>query len=46
VTLDEIQQRGVIFGQGFDVITDIQVSSYDGNMYILGWLLYGISSSS
>jgi aldose sugar dehydrogenase len=31
----ELAKAGVIFGKGFGVITDIQISPYDGYMYIL-----------
>ena len=36
-TPDEMTQQsgGVTVGQGFGVITDIQVGSHDGNLYIL-----------
>jgi hypothetical protein len=32
-TPEEMQET--IFGKGFGVITDIQVSPYDGNLYVL-----------
>ena len=34
-TPDEIQQGRVILGQGFGVITDIQIGPDDGYLYIL-----------
>jgi hypothetical protein len=36
-----------IFGKGFGVITDIQVSPYDGNLYVLTYAgsIYKIYSS-
>jgi glucose/arabinose dehydrogenase len=34
-TPDEIQQGGVILGQGFGVITDMQIGPDDGYLYIL-----------
>jgi aldose sugar dehydrogenase len=34
-TPDEIQQGGVILGQGFGVITDMQIGPDDGYLYVL-----------
>ena len=44
-TPDEMQET--IFGKGFGVITDIQVSPYDGNLYVLTYAgsIYKIYSS-
>ena len=44
-TPEEIQET--IFGKGFGVITDIQVSPYDGNLYVLTFAgsIYKIYSS-
>src|SRR5919112_521852 len=44
-TPDEMQET--IFGKGFGVITDIQVSPYDGSLYVLtyGGSIYKIYSS-
>jgi glucose/arabinose dehydrogenase len=44
-TPDEMQET--IFGKGFGVITDIQVSPYDGNLYVLTYAgsIYKISAS-
>jgi aldose sugar dehydrogenase len=45
-TPEEMQET--IFGKGFGVITDIQVSPYDGNLYVLTYAgsIYKIYSSS
>jgi aldose sugar dehydrogenase len=44
-TPDEIQET--MFGKGFGIITDIQVSPYDGNLYVLTYAgsIYKIYSS-
>ncbi len=44
-TPDEMQET--IFGKGFGVITDIKVSPYDGNLYVLTYSgsIYKISAS-
>jgi aldose sugar dehydrogenase len=44
-TPDEMQET--IFGKGFGVITDIQISPYDGSLYVLtyGGSIYKISAS-
>jgi aldose sugar dehydrogenase len=44
-TPDEMQET--IFGKGFGVITDIKVSPYDGNLYVLTYAgsIYKISAS-
>jgi aldose sugar dehydrogenase len=47
-TPDEIQQGGVVLGQGFGVITDMQIGPEDGYLYILtlNGIIYRIVPSS
>ena len=43
----QMKSNNVIFGKGFGVITDIQISPYDGSLYVLtyGGSIYKIYSS-
>jgi aldose sugar dehydrogenase len=45
---DELEEGGVIFGNGFGVITDIQVGPQDGYLYLLTYdgTIYKLHSSS
>jgi glucose/arabinose dehydrogenase len=47
-TTQELQEGGIIFGEGFGTITDIQVGPEDGYLYILTYqgTIYRIIPSS
>jgi hypothetical protein len=40
-TPEEMQQEGIIFAKGFGAVTDLQISPYDGYLYVVSSTAHG-----